>query len=118
MKRGFTLVELLVVIVILSLIAMVAYPSIITIINDSKNSAYDAQVEIIVKAGKEWGVEHPNELPSSSSVKKKICLTSLVSEGYIDDTIKNPKDSKPMTGYVEVSLSGNRYNYQYKEGTC
>ena len=39
MKKGFTLIELLAVIVILAIIALIATPIVLSIINDSKNSA-------------------------------------------------------------------------------
>ena len=39
MKKGFTLIELLAVIVILAIIALIATPIVLSIINDSKESA-------------------------------------------------------------------------------
>lgn len=114
MKKGFTLVELLVVIVILSLIAVVVYPTIAKIINDSKENTYNTQVNLIVKAAKEWGAEHPNKLPSKETDDGlKVCISSLVSEGYINDTVKNPNTSQEMNGYVEITLVGNKYEYVY-----
>lgn len=118
MKKGFTLVELLVVIVILGLIAMVVYPAIVKVINDSKESAYETQEKIIIKAAKEWAVEHPSELPSDESTTGSVCLTTLLQEGYIDNSIKNPYTSQEMNGYVEIVLTSNRYEYKYKDGSC
>lgn len=119
MKKGFTLVELLVVIVILSLIAMIVYPSIVKVINDSKESTYVSQVEIVIKAAKEWAVEHPSQLPSDESPSDvKVCLKSLVDGGYIDGDVKNPKNSKIMDGYVEITLSNNKYEYNYIDEEC
>lgn len=118
-KKGFTLVELLVVIVILSLIAMVVYPAIIKVINDSKKDAYNTQVELVIKAAKEWAVEHPNLLPSDeSSSDTIICVSELVSLGYIDTTVKNPYTSSEMPGGVVVALDSNKYEYVYNENAC
>ncbi len=116
MKKGFTLVELLVVIIILGLLGLVVYPSIIRIINDSRKSAYDAQVKIVIKAAKQWGVEHSSELPDSGSTKCLRIKEDLVNGGYIsNDEVKNPQDNKTLSGAIEISYSSNQYVYEYKE---
>lgn len=128
MKKGFTLVELLVVIVILGLLSLVAYPSIIKIINDSKESAYESQIKIIEKIAKEWAVTNPIELPkinenngtcSCNPEIKCIKIENLKTSGYLsDDDIKNPKGGN-LTGGVEVKCTCKtcntcKYEYTYK----
>jgi prepilin-type N-terminal cleavage/methylation domain len=49
-KKGFTLVELLAVIVILALIALIASPVILGIIKDSQDSAFKSSVNGVKKA--------------------------------------------------------------------
>ena len=48
-KKGFTLVELLAVIVILAIILAIAVPSITGILNSAKRSAFQADVKLIIK---------------------------------------------------------------------
>ena len=48
-KKGFTLVELLAVIVILAIILAIAVPSITGILNSAKRSAFEADVKLIIK---------------------------------------------------------------------
>ena len=50
MKKGFTLIELLAVIVILAIIALIATPIVLSIINDSKESALVRSGEFYVSA--------------------------------------------------------------------
>ena len=50
MKKGFTLIELLAVIVILAIIALIATPIVLSIINDSKESAVIRSAEFYVDA--------------------------------------------------------------------
>jgi type IV pilus assembly protein PilA len=47
-KKGFTLVELLAVIVILAIILAIAVPSISGMINNSKKSSFEANVKMII----------------------------------------------------------------------
>ena len=47
MKKGFTLVEMLAVIVILGFIVLIAYPSIIKIIYESRESSKNNQIKVI-----------------------------------------------------------------------
>ncbi|HHT38309.1 MAG TPA: prepilin-type N-terminal cleavage/methylation domain-containing protein [Mollicutes bacterium] len=47
-KKGFTLVELLAVIVILAIILAIAVPGISGIINNSRRSAFEADVKMII----------------------------------------------------------------------
>ncbi len=117
MKKGFTLVELLAVIVILGILGLVVYPSVISVIKDARDSAYKSQVKVIEKASKEWGVEHPNNLPEiDSATSVWISVSKLIKDGYIsNDDVANPKgDIKNMNGCVEVKYESNQYTYSYK----
>lgn len=44
MKKGFTLLELLIVVVILSILALIAAPALLNAVNDAKNAAVGANV--------------------------------------------------------------------------
>ena len=52
MKNGFTIIELLAVIVILSILALIAVPTVISIINNSSNKANERSVDVFGKAVK------------------------------------------------------------------
>ena len=125
-EKGFTLIELITVIVILALIALVVFPAINNVIKDSRESAYKSQISIIEKAAKEYYLEHPNKLPDYEN--NELCdfvpINDLISEGYISDEelsmdkkIINPKTNKALTGIVKVEYSSNQYNYTYVENT-
>ena len=64
-NKGFTLVELLAVIVILAIIALIAVPIILGIINDSKKQSEDRSAELYLDAAKKaiasYQASHPDE---------------------------------------------------------
>ena len=55
MKRGFTLIELLVVIVLLGVIAVMVTTSVIGILNDSRSSLSNTQIDTVENAAEQWG---------------------------------------------------------------
>lgn len=54
-KNGFTLVELLVVIIILGLLMAIAVPSAMSLAGKVKGKAYDTKIELIEKAAQTFG---------------------------------------------------------------
>lgn len=120
MKRnGFTLVEVLAVIIILGIIGVIIMPAVTGSINDSKDELYDMQVSNIVEAGKTWSADNLNSLPTTVGDVKKVSLKELQEDGYIDENITNPKTNKifdPTTTCVHISFNGKKYNYTL--GSC
>ena len=57
-KKGFTLTEIIGVIVLLGIIALISVPILNTVIQNSKQKAYDAQVKEIISSAKKGGTEH------------------------------------------------------------
>ena len=100
-KKGFTLMELLAVIVIMAIIFAVAVPSISSSIERSKQKQLNAKIEVIEAAGEVYISTHKNI--SSVSVAK------LYEEGNLTkEEIKNPfNEKKSICGYVEYK------NYSY-----
>lgn len=114
MKRGFTLIELLAVIVVLGLIAVVITPVITDILNDSREDAYQKQVDNLIKAANTWSIKNPDKLPSTDN-KIFLSLDTLTEDGIVeDDEIINPKTRKKMEGCISISYSSTYNQYEYK----
>ena len=117
MKKGFTLTELLGVIIILGIIALIITPVVTNTIADSEERTYNKQVDMIETAAKEWGVENIDNLPDEDSVAS-ISLDTLINSGKIQNSsIKDPRTNQKMTGCVVVSYNSdyNQYEYKYNE---
>lgn len=132
-NRGFTLVELLVTLVILSLLAGFGTYSIIEIINSSKEKDYNNLIMNIKDACEEYYLECKYE--ETSSIKSicdkfpQITLGELVNYGYLtgnkknDDgsySIEDPKSKKNISSCeISISYSNGKISInRITEGIC
>lgn len=121
MKKGFTLVELLAVVVILSVISMLVFPNVIKIINQSKKNLYQTQIRDLENVAKNFSMEHSDLLDVNRINATYVTLDALKQSGYLEvDKINNPKTSQEMNGCVKIEYneSTQQYNYNYEEITC
>ena len=59
-NKGFTLVELLAVLVILGMISLIIIPSVSGTLNASRKNSYQKQIKVLETAAEKWGVENIN----------------------------------------------------------
>ena len=64
MKKGFTLIELIGIIVILGVISFIVFPVVSSSIKNGKEKAYNEQVGRIIEAAKKWANDNTDLLPS------------------------------------------------------
>ena len=107
-KRGFTLVELLSVLVLISLLFGLAIPGINKISSNMKKKSYSKKVNLIESAAILWGQDNRTLLQSNDCTingKKmscyKITIGSLIENNYLDSDNNsgeyiNPKNNKDM----------------------
>lgn len=102
-KKGFTLVELLAVIVILAILVTIAVPSTIAISKKIKSNMYDAKIDLILNAAVLYGQDYSTKVNSSESCSGPIItLQELVDKGYVK------KDDK--SGNVISPIDNSRMN--------
>ena len=121
MKKGFTLIEVLAVIVILSIISLIVFPEVNKIIKNSKQKSYDTQINNLIRATMNLAEEDNSLYPIGSDNISCISMTRLMQAGKIEtDVIYDPRDtSKRLDGYIVISYNSvyNQYIYEYKD-TC
>lgn len=90
-KKGFTLVELIIVIAIIALLMVVAIPSIILISNKINDKLYNSKVELILSAAEIYADDNFASLFGDGTTKTSIRVKELVPT-YLepDEVIKDP----------------------------
>ena len=106
MKNGFTLIEMLAIIIILSLITLVTYPIINGVINDSKNDLYNKQIDELERHTKSWISENVESLELVDGYSRNVTFEELYNSGFISDpNVKNPKTNELLSGCVTISYN-------------
>lgn len=119
MKKGFTLVELLCVIVIIAVISLITFPKVTSYINKTREDLYKTQVKDLQKSGEKWALDNIDYLDKYHINDICITLDLLKDFKYLEkDDILNPKDKTVMNGCILISYKDNKYSYEYKELDC
>ena len=122
MKKGFTLVELLGVIVILAVISMIAVPLIDRSINEGDEDLYNTQMNQILKAAKNYYAENLEKLNSVGGGCDEECtsdccvtLETLQKSGYLPTEVDNPKTGETFKpNEIVVLVTKNSQHFEYK----
>ena len=119
MKKGFTLVELLAVIIILGILSLIAGTTVTTFLKKGKTDLYNQQLKNIELACKNWGSENSDLIEEKFDSYNSIIVTIgyLQDKGYIDDNIKNVKDNKKINqndifSIITKSSTSKKYDYE------
>lgn len=113
-NKGFTLAELLGVIVILALITMITVPTITESLQNYKEKMCNTQLEEIIAAAKTWGADNLLKLPSNEGDFITVSLGKLSEYGYIDEEIQNPVTQENFdleSTIVTITKTGKKFVY-------
>lgn len=129
-NKGFTLTELLGTIVILAIIAIIAFPAVLGLLNNSQDETDEALKNFAITGSRNYVNDNmdsfPKALSTDTSVKSygnagNLTIQSLVDEGYISDTtIDSTKNCEMLNDYVKVTSDSKKYIFEYVEvdGGC
>ncbi len=116
-NKAFTLIELLAVITVIAVISVITVPVITRTINNSKQSTYDRQAEIIERASENWFIKQSDVLDENSKVI--VDIDYLLQEGYLKgNEITSTKTGNKLSGCVSITYSSNQYTYKFSENNC
>ncbi len=112
--KGFTLLELLGVILIITFIILVVVPTINRAVESSKEKLYQAQASNIESAAKIWAADNPNVIPKKNNETTTVFLYTLKNSGILDDDLINPLTDKkfPDNTLIEIKRDNNFFEYK------
>lgn len=113
-NKGFTLVELLGVLVILTILTMLIVPNVSQYLSKFKGDSYEKQIESIELAAKNWASDHGYDLPTTEGDSIRVNLINLKEGGYLDLNIKNPQTGEKFSDDLEVKITRVGKNYTYE----
>ncbi len=123
MKRGFTLIEVLAVIIILSIILVISVPSAFNILQKVRNESYDHLIEVIENSAK----LHVNKDRSSTIniIKEEgfyeVTLLELSEDGFIKNTVLDSRTNEEIPMSKKVIVTINEHNvmiYCFEDREC
>ena len=105
-NKGFSLVELLAVIILLGILAVMLIPNMYTHLQDSKEDLYNTQVNIIKEAAENYVADNIEDIICSSDGENtEILLSNLQSGGYLKEDLKNPKTNENFSSDQKVIVT-------------
>lgn len=120
---GFSLVELLAVLILLGILAIILIPNMYSYLQKSKEDLYNTQVNIIKEAAESYVADNIDDINCSSiGENSEISLSLLQEKGYLKEELKNPKTNKNfnseqtviITCTEKTNLQNGSVNYLYK----
>ena len=128
MKKGFTLVELMAVIVILCIILLMSVPAISNTLKKQEDQEYTRFVESLCLGTKAYMRHHADEYESffdKNVTKKDVCAKNVYNEGYVSQELLNPSTSDKTaakneinSAKIEVGYSGDKIVCKYYKNGC
>ena len=119
-KKGFTLIETIMVIAILALLMLILVPNVIVLINKNNIKSCHNLEESIKNATKMYVTNNKYELGFSCSGSKDVSIQTLLDSGDLKlstDNLTNPKDDseiKPDNTSVKVTYDCNTKEFTYE----
>lgn len=103
-NKGFTLVELLAVLIILAILFVISVPLMTEILDQSKNTLYKKQIDTILDGTYDYSLKHINYLPKNNNTSY-ITLGELKYEGIVDYNLTDPNTNKRFSDELVISIN-------------
>ena len=127
-KKGFTLIEILCVIVLIGILSVIATISIVNLSSKSKENLYCAKIELIENIAESYGIKYELELNNSNELYNgykslKIKVRTLVDAGKLEPDKKNDvintKDNTVMNDIdIILYLKNNQIKAEIPNNIC
>ena len=110
--KGFTLTELLGVIIVLGVIALITFPIINNTIKENKEKLYNTQLDEIKSSAEKWAYSNLNMLPSNENESITVTLLELKKAGFVPIDSRNPKTGELLPNDMAITITLKNNNYE------
>lgn len=113
-NKGFTLVELLAILVILGVIATIITPVVQKTLKANKEKVYEIMVEQIKDYTKDYLAKNTSMLPDHEGEINTVKFVDLKKEGLLQINVVNPITGNIISNESVVSITKKSNNYVYE----
>ena len=113
-NKGFTLVELLAIIVILGVVATIITPVVQKSLKANKEKVYEILVDQIKDYTKDYLTKNTNQLPDNDGEVSTIKFIDLKKEGLLQINVVNPVNDNIISNESVVKVTRKNNNYTYE----
>ena len=111
-KKAFTLTELMGVVMLLGLIAIIAFPPLLKQIKGTKSTIDEATEKLIVAGASNYVDENKNDFPKVDGNVYCISIQTLVDDNKVSKDFVDAEGNKiDVTKYIQVNTTTNQYKY-------
>lgn len=113
MKKGFTLTELIGVVIILALLALLSFPSILKMMKGTKIELSEASKEILYNATDNYIKDNPNAFFRNNGNVYCISVETLTKNNYLSTKIYDSTTGNelPQDSLVEAKYDHDKFDY-------
>jgi len=109
--KGFTLVELMAVIIVLGIVALIVIPIADNFIKDNKQKSYDIQINNIKEGAKSWAIKNSHLLPDEGD-SYDVTLLELKNGSFVESDIKDPKTNELFEDTLIITITKQNGSYE------
>ena len=119
-KKGFTLIEMIAVVIIVSLLSIIMVPMIINQVSDKKKDVNATTEEIIFQAAQLYMENDINTYSKTSGNSYFVSLDKIINAGYLSSPIIDYTTGKeiPLTKCVYTKVNNYKEYDDFKLSDC
>ena len=114
-KNGFTLIEIIGAIIILSIIAIIAFATYTSSLKGFRENYYTSLEQTLAKTGEEFFGDNRSYRPNGILIARHVTISTLATKNYVSKVVDYNGDPCSEESYVMVVKEG-KDNYSYH--TC